>query len=185
MSVLVYPDCPTDCASSLPIVSFNDCAPELKYAEIEQIFIARADADEFSDINDLNEWNTRLGSDNSDKDHINALTVKAEFPEPEVNEIEGTADRRYIGIRRYSINGIIDENNDANYLAMLEMQCNIKFRMWFKFADGSLYGGNEGLLATFAINEVASDNRQELRVFNFSAKWTAKRAPLRSVYPLA
>lgn len=184
MSVLTLPTCPDDCAGSLPKFNFNVCAPVLKYGEVEKIFLARPDADDFTNVEDLTEWAARLTSEITDDDHIEALMVKAEFPEPEVNEQELSGDRTAVGFMQFTVQGVIDENNDTNYQAMLTLQCNLKFKMWFLFADGSLYGGNEGVSATVRAHESATNNRAELRVINFNAKWKAKHAPLRSIYPL-
>lgn len=184
MSVLKLPECPTACSGALPKWEFDQCAPELKYSEIEEIFLARVTAAKI-DPGDLGSWVARTSSENSDSDHIERLTVKASIGDPDVDEQELSGDRKAIGFHSFVIEGIIDENNDANYLAMLQTQCNLTFKMWFKFADGDIYGGEDGIKATVRMWESASDNRKELRVISFTAKWSDKFSPLRCKFPIA
>ena len=87
MSILILPTCPDDC-SGLPAVDFDICAPELHYGEVAKVYLAAADADDFTNVEDLAEWTTRLDdSATATGDEIRTLTVIGELPEPEQTEL--------------------------------------------------------------------------------------------------
>lgn len=186
MSVLNLPDCPTGCDTGLPAVDFDICAPELHYGEIEKIYIAAADADDFTNVEDLAEWTTRL-SDSAvvTGNEIRALTVIGELPEPEQTEHTISGDRTAVGFKQFTVNFEVDETNDINYNWLLTLECNVKFKFWFETADGLLYGGNEGLLATIRVNQVIPRERTELAKFIGTAKWKSQFSPLRCLSPNA
>ena len=185
MSVLNLPTCPDDCAGSLPEVSFNECAPEVYFGEIAKIYVAKSDSADFLNVEDLAEWTTRLSQDSADADAIRELTVIAELPEPEVTEQTISSDRTIVGYRQFVINGEIDENNDVNYNFMLNLQCNLKHKIWYETADGILYGGNEGIQATIRAHEFIPRARTDVKKIMFNIKWKSKFSPLRCVSPNA
>lgn len=185
MSVLNLPTCPDDCAGSLPEVSFNECAPEVYFGEISKIYVAKSDSADFSDVEDLAEWTTRLSQDSTDPDVIRELTVIAELPEPEVTEQAISSDRTIVGYRQFVINGEIDENNDVNYNFMLNLQCNLSHKIWYETADGILYGGNEGIQVTIRAHEFIPRARTDVKKIMFVIKWKSKFSPLRCVSPNA
>ena len=185
MSILVLPVCPDDC-SGLPAVDFDICAPELHYGEVAKVYLAAADADDFTNVEDLAEWTTRLDdSATATGDEIRALTVIGELPEPEQTELMISGDRTAVGFKQFTLSFEIDETNDTNYLAMLTAECNFKFKMWYETADGMLYGGNEGIEATVRMNQVIPRERTELVKLIATARWRSQFSPLRCVSPMA
>lgn len=185
MSVLNYPICPTDCAGTLPAVDFDLCAPEVHYGEITKIYVARADADDFTDVDQLGEWTTRLTQTGTGDDDIRELTVIAELPEPEQSEVSISGDRSVVGFKQFNIDLEIDETNDTNYEFLLTYECDVQTKIWFETADGLLYGGNEGLLGVLRLNNVIPRDRAEVAKFMGTFKWKSQHSPLRCVSPMA
>lgn len=185
MSVLTLPTCPTDCAGSLPDVSFNECAPEIHYGEVAKIYIARSDAASFTNVDLIGEWTTRLSDTSDDPDAIRTLIVMGDLPEPEQSEITISGDRTVVGFKQFTLPFDIDETNDTNYLLLLTLECNIKNKMWFETADGMLYGGNEGIEATIRMNNIIPRPRTDVALFSSTAKWKSQTSPLRTASPMA
>ncbi len=185
MSVLLYPTCPESCAGSLPEPSFNDCAPEIGYGEISKMYLAKADADPFSNVELLSEWTERLAASVATDNAVRAFTVIADLPEPEISEITISGNRTVRGFKKFTMPFEIDEDNDINYQAHLVFECNTKFRMWFETADGMLFGGNEGIEASLLTNYVIPRERTGVRKIMGKATWDSKKSPLRNVSPLA
>ncbi len=185
MSILILPTCPDDC-TGLPAVSFDVCAPELHYGEVAKLYIAAADADDFTNVEDLAEWTTRLDdSATLTGDEIRELIVIGELAEPEQTEITISGDRTAVGFKQFSLAFEVDETNDTNYNFLLTLECNMKMKMWYETADGMLYGGNEGIEATIRVNQVIPRERTELVKFIGTAKWRSQFSPLRCVSPNA
>jgi hypothetical protein len=184
MSVLLYPSCPEDCAGSLPDPSFNECAPVIGYGEISKIYLAKADAADFTNIEDLSEWTTRLALGISSADAIRAFTVMGDLPEAEATEITISGNRTIRGFKKFTMSFEIDEDNDENYQAHLTFECNTKFKMWIETADGMMFGGNEGLIASILTNYLIPRGRTEIRKIMGKAVWESKKSPLRNVSPL-
>ena len=185
MSVLTLPTCPTDCASALPEVDFDLCAPAVHYGEVSMLYVARADAADFSNVDQIGEWNTRLSETDPGADAIRPLTIIGELPEPEQTELSISGDRTVVGFKNFTLNIEVDETNDTNYEFLLTYECNVQVKMWYATADGMLYGGNEGILATLRMNNVIPRDRAETAKFIGTAKWKSKHSPLRCVSPMA
>lgn len=185
MSVLLLPVCPTDCSGSLPDVAFDECAPDVHYGEVAKIYIARVDAADFTNVDLIGEWTTRLSDTSDDPDAIRTLIVIGELPEPEQSEITISGDRTVVGFKQFTLPFEIDETNDTNYLLLLNQECNIKNKMWFETADGMLYGGNEGIEATIRMNNLIPRERTEVAKFMGTAKWKSQFSALRCASPMA
>lgn len=185
MSVLLYPTCPVDCAGSLPEPTFNECAPVIGYGEISKVYLGKADASPFDNVESLAEWTERLALATSNADAIRAFTVLADLPEPEVTEITISGNRTVRGFKKFTMPFEIDEDNDDNYQAHLTFECNNKFTMWFETADGMMFGGNEGIAVSILSNYLIPRGRTEVRKVMGKATWESKKSPLRNVSPLA
>jgi hypothetical protein len=185
MSVLLNPTCPSDC-TDLPAIEKNLCAPEYHYGQIKTFYLAAADAADFTNVEDLAEWTTRLSdSDTITGDEIRELPVIAELPEPEQNEIATSWDRIAVGLKQFSIPFNVDETNDVNYNWLLTLECNLTFKLWYETFDGMLYGGNEGIVVTLRANQVIPLESTDLTKFVGTAKWKSQFSPLRCVSPMA
>ena len=185
MSLLLTPTCPTDC-SGLPAVSFDECAPSIHYGEVTKLYMAAADAKDFTNIELIGEWTTRLSEDaTTTGDEIRELTVYGELPEAEQTEITISGDRTVVGYKTFTLNFEVDETNDINYEWLMTLECNMKFKIWFETSDGRLYGGNEGILATVRANLLIPKERTEIVKFIGSAKWKSIFSPLVCDSPMA
>ena len=185
MSVLSLPVCPSDC-TGLPAVAFDVCAPELHWGGVAKLYMAAADADSFTNVEDPAEWATRLSeSATLTGDEIREATIMGDLPEPEQSEIPISGDRTAVGVKNFTLAFDIDETNDTNYLMLLNMECNLSFKIWYETSDGMLYGGNDGILATVRVNQIIPRERTELVKLTGTAKWKSQFSPLRVVSPLA
>ena len=185
MSVLTYPTCPTDCLGSLPDPVFSECAPTIGYGEIEFIYLAKADSDDLTNVEDLAEWTTKLALDAAQDNAIRKLTVLADLPEPEISEIKISGNRTVYGYKKFTVPFEVDEDNDDNFEMLLNFECAMKYKIWLETADGMLFGGNEGIEATINANYVIPRPRTEVRKIMGTAKWEATHTPLRCVSPMA
>jgi len=185
MSVLILPTCPTDCAGSLAEVVFDECAPVVHYGEVAKLYIATVDAADFTNVDLIGEWTTRLSDDGADPDAIRTLVVIGELPEPEQSEITISGDRTVVGFKQFTLPFEVDETNDTNYNLLLTYECNIKVKMWFETADGVLYGGNEGIEATLRLNNMIPRERTDVAKFVGTAKWKSQFSALRCASPMA
>jgi len=185
MSVLILPVCPQDCTSSLPPVDFNECAPEVHYGEIAHLYIAKADAACFTNVELLAEWTVRLSEDAMGADNIRDLVVMGDIAEPEQTEITISGDRTVVGFKQFTITFEVDETNDINYNFLLTLECNTKYKLWFETADGLLYGGLCGIEGTMRLNNMIPRSREEVAKFMGTFKWKSQFSPLRSLSPMS
>lgn len=184
MSNLVMPPCPTDCASSLGAVSFNECSPELHYGEIRKLYVARADAADFVNSGAIGEWTTRLSDTSTDPDAIRTLIGIGEVPEPEQTEMLISGGRIIYSPMSFNLMFEVDETNDTNYNLMLETQCNNKYKIWAEMSDGMLYGGNSGIELVFKGTQPLPKTAEETVKILFKGKWKSAKSPLRTLSPM-
>lgn len=173
--------CPTSCTDPLPDVDFSICAPEIHTGEISNIYITTAENGELTDENDATEWATRMALLSANPLKIRTLVVLADKPAPEESEITISNDRTVVGEKTHTLNIDIDETNQVNYEFLRKMECGQKILIWYKTADGLLYGGASGIAGTLRLNEVIPRSRKELVVFTGTFKWNSKTAPCRTV----
>lgn len=148
--------CDADCdTGTLPVVSFDDCNPEINKSEITRIFMALPDAADFTDESDPEEWAARLSQTavppageplTPVKDLIRELTVIADKPASTEVVYAASNNRSIITDRTRVINVTIDETNDDNYDLMRKSECGagIAGKFWY-ISGGKLYGGKSGL----------------------------------------
>jgi hypothetical protein len=184
MSVLALSTCPTDCAGSLGEVNFSECAPELHYGEISKLYVAKATAADFTNVDLIAEWTTRLSDTANGADSIRTLIGIGELPAPDMPEITISGDRTITGPKTYTLTFEVDETNDINYALMLETQCNLKYKIWFEMSDGMLYGGNTGIEVTLKGHMAHGKVRTGVEVITFTGKWKSQFDPLRTLSPM-
>ncbi len=185
MSVNQLPVCPTDCIGSLPDWSFNDCAPEVNNGEITKVYLARADAADFVNVDDAAEWNSRLSQTADTNNSIRTLVGIGELAAPEATEQEISKGRKVYVDRSFTMPFSLDETNETNYSAILALQCGSKFKIWFETSGGLLFGGNTGIEVSVKADVVIPVSRQELIKFPIEFSWKNKFSPLRTTSPLA
>lgn len=145
--------CGNGCDSTeLPIVSFDDCAPELNKSEITSVFMALPDAADFVNEGDPAEWAARLSQSatppvgTAAKDMIRQLTVIGDKPAPTETLYAASNNRSVTIDRPRAVNVTIDETNNSNYDLMRYTECGIGLpgKFWY-VAGGYLYGGQSGV----------------------------------------
>lgn len=177
MSVITVPVCPADCDELDIEVLFDPCAPEFESAQIERVYIAKANAPDFTNVDDLAEWTPRIDVD------IFELKVIGDMPEPESTEIPWVDGEVVNGDKKFTTNFRILEVNDTNYQFMRSVQCNVRYKFWFATAGGKIYGGNAGITAQFKGGFVIPEDRTDITKLMFVAKWTSANFPDRSTSP--
>lgn len=185
MSVLQLPTCPQDCSASLEAVLFSECAPELHYGEISKLYVARADAADFTAVNLIAEWTARLSDTDAAIDKIRTLVGIGELPVPEKTELPISGGRTVYSPKTFNLLFEVDETNDTNYEFLLSTECNLKFKFWYETSDGMLYGGNSGIEGVFNMDAPIPKGREEVAKFMLSVKWKSATSPLRTPMPTA
>jgi hypothetical protein len=175
-------DCPTSCSDILPVAKYDYCDPEVKFGEIRKIFFATIDADPFVDWENMAEWYMRV--DNDDDTDINAireLTVSADKPQGEYDDIMLSNNRRVRTSGTHTINISIDDNSDANYDLARWAGCNTTIKFWY-VTKTKMYGGNDGITGNLHLNEVIERGNKGIKFINGTLTWEARYAPDRADY---
>lgn len=196
--------CAEDCTDTeiLPVVSFDDCNPEINKSEIIAIYAAGPDAIAFADFSDPEEWADRLsqtgtpptGSTVAAKDLIRRLTVIADEPAPTDVTRAISNNRTQILDRTRVINVTIDEVNDANYDFARSTECGggLKGKFWYETAGGYLYGGSNGLKAgpggqapTLRLSPVKERGTDSVETLAGTISWSNLKSAARVKSPFA
>jgi hypothetical protein len=184
MSIANDPICPEGCTSSMPILDFDACAPEIYFGEVRRIYVASLDADPFADWTDASEWVARIDNDDiASANAIRSLTVSADKPAAEYDEVEISDNRKVVTPSTHIINLTIDDISDANYEFMRFTECNPTLRLWFA-DDAHIYGGNLGVKANIMLKEVIERGNKSIKRIEGMAKWESKFSPERTENPL-
>lgn len=176
--------CATDCTTSLPVVSFSECAPILLQAQVSDVYLAN-DGYPLTDWTDPVEWGDRIDNDSTDVNAIRELTVIASIADPTVTEKKISHGRTVYSPQEFIIAGAIDDNSDTNYDFMRATGCNRQYRMWYATLGAKLYGGNTGILTNLRMWEAIPEDDLEYATLRLQLKWKAQFAPLRIDNPLA
>jgi len=180
MSTILNPICPADCESALPVLDFDACAPEIYFGEIRRIYIASLDAAPFDDWTSAAAWALRISNtDIASDDTIRSLTVSADKPAAEYDEVEISDNRKVVTPATHIINLTIDDLSDDNYEFMRFTECNPTVRLWYS-DDTHLYGGNLGIPANIMLKEVIERGNKSLKRIEGMAKWENKFSPERT-----
>jgi len=113
----------------------------------------------------------------SDPARILEFYVIAEKPAAESQEQKISRDITVVGEKSHSIVGEIDQTNNINYNAMRQFECGKKVLAWYRTAGGKMYGGPQGIEASFIMNHVIPKTRKEVAKIAFSLKWEAQYHP--------
>ena len=176
--------CASDCSTTLPIVSFSECAPILLQAQVSDIYIWN-DGYPFTDWTDPAERSARIDNSSSDASAVRHLTVIGSIADPTVTEKKISHRRIVYSPQEFTIAGNIDDNSDTNYDFMRATGCNRQYRMQYATLGGKLYGGNTGILVNLRMWETIVEDENEYAVIKLQAKWKSVFAPLRIDDPLA
>ena len=189
MSVIVLPDCPTDCTGVLESVSFSECAPEVHFGEVAKLYLwvdsATPPFASQAQYDSAAHWATHLNESGVAVDDIREFIVIGEQPEPEQTETPISGDRTVVGYKKFTLNLEIDETNETNYNFLLASECNGKYKMNYETADGILYGGYEGLDVSVKMNQVIPRERSGVVKIMVKVSWSSKNHPFRQISPVA
>jgi hypothetical protein len=177
--------CPEDCSATLPVVNFNECAPQTNDGEVIYLAVTKTTAIDFTDIEDIAEWNTRVSQTALTADSIRLIPVIGDKPAPEEVVKTISLRREIVSSRTHSINFDIDETNDENYNFINQTTCGGQYKVWYVTADGRVYGGNCGLTGSLKINPVHTRGKGENLLFQGTFKFELKNHPARNTFPLA
>lgn len=179
------PTCPTNCSSALPAVNFDACNPEVNLSEIRRIFIARKNAEAFTDWDQATEWTTRISETDVDNENaIRPLTVIADKPAPTPVTVEISNGRTITTRKDHVINYTIDDVSEENYEFMRELECGGQYRIWYETEGGYMYGGNEGILVNVTGDDILNRGRDEIETIAGTLTWRSKFHPDRVKSPI-
>jgi hypothetical protein len=184
MSNLILQPCPTDCAGSHGEVSFDPCAPIRHYGEISKLYVGRIDGADFTNVDQIGEWTTRLSDTVDTADSIRTLYGMGEMPAPEQTEKLVSRGEYAYSPFTFNFTFAVDDTNDTNFDYMLATYCNQRRKVWFEMSDGMLYGGNTGIEVILKGNQPLLPGREDFIVINFSGKWKSPSYPLRTLSPM-
>lgn len=173
--------CANDCSDNLPPVSFDVCAPEVNFGEIDAIFITNV-GNPLTDETDAAEWATRMAA--SDDSKIIELHVVGEKPAPEESSVVISRNIEVSGAKTHTLSFDVHQTNKINYNAMRSFECARKVLVWYRTAGGLLYGGPSGIEGTLKMNQIIPKSRKELITFAGTFKWDAKFHPCVATSPI-
>jgi len=173
--------CPTDCTYEVPAIDMDECAPFVDFDEIDHIYLTGLDQG-LTDWRDLAEWTARLSDDGGDIDDIRDFHVRAELAKPEYNVVDISLKRTVETEKKFSITASEDETNTTNYDAMRQMQCHVRYLMWYS-AGRFMYGGTNGIEVDVQANHIITPN-EELNYIELVLMWRADHHPERIDNPL-
>jgi hypothetical protein len=173
------PTCPQDCSATLPVVSFNDCAPELNAGNITYIYITNV-GNPLTNWLDETEWSARIDNDSTDSAAIRRLRVIGSKPAPEKTETVISGDRTYYGKANHTLEIRSDETNAINHEALRDLECGGEYLVWYETIGGLRWGGNEGIQASVKLDEVIPESSGEFINFVGQVKWKSKFTPERT-----
>jgi len=178
------PQCPTDCEANLPVVEFNECAPEINLSQINKVYLGKRNQP-FTDWTDPAEWASRLSNTSLDDDAIRTLIVVGDKPLPEVQEQEISNQRTVVLNRNHSLNLAVDESNGVNHAAIRDLQCTTQLSMWYETLGGKLFGGNDGIPVSLQIGIVLAGGAGDIQKYQGVAKWKSQFDELMIDSPIA
>lgn len=171
--------------SDLPIVSFDDCAPEIKSSQLQKLYVALYTAPAFTNWKNGNQWAARISADSQDANAIRELTIIGDVPAPSASEKDVSGGRKIAVNTEYTVNFDIDDTRPLNYEFVRASQCGIglKVRAWYYTGGGMLFGGNSGIRATMRINPVYGRG-DEIEKYTGTLKWYENESPERTENPV-
>lgn len=183
--------CPENCEEqNLPSVNFDDCSPETNESEIEWIAVAKSDAADFTDVEDLAEWTARITQTAADPapdpdNTIRMLRVIGDKPAPEIQNRLVSGGRQIQTGKTHTLNIEVDETNALNYEFARTTACNATYKLWYVTRAGLVYGGTCGMSAQLVLNLIQNRGDGEIEKYIGTVTWKDKIDPPRANFPLA
>jgi hypothetical protein len=178
------PTCPDDCDATLPVVSFDECQPEVNDGQIYKLYVTNI-GNTFTDVTSLPEWTARLDNGSANADAIRTLHVIGSKPVPTSEEKDISLGRKITSKKTHSVPFKIDETNAINHEFLRLMECGGNFLFWYETSGGLLFGGNEGIKASFTLDMEIPESETDFIQLTGKADWKAKFTEERTPSPLA
>lgn len=185
MSNNTNPTCPTGCEFPLPSNTFDFCQSEIHTGEIEILYLAAPEAQCFTDLTSLVEWNARISATSTDPDAIRRFRVIGDMPAGTSEGVDISLGQKYFGEKEFTANIEIEDNSDLNYELMRAMECNHTVKAWLQTAGGDLFGDICGIEANVMVANVIERGQNSIHKQMWTLTWKAKHSPVRVTSPLA
>lgn len=186
MSLATGPvSCAEDCEFELPRVKFAECDPEINLSQISDIYAAQPDAASLSDWTDPAVWAARLSETSTDADAIRPIKVVGDKPKPETQTKIISGKRKIVTDKNHVINFEIDESNIHNHYFARGVKCIKKLKIWYGTIGGLLFGGNDGIEATFEIDMTLSRTEGDIVLYAGTLSWSTTELEERIDSPIA
>lgn len=188
MSKNLLPNCPTDCTFQEPENTFDFCKSEIHTGEIEIMYIAAPQAECFTDVTSLTEWNARLSDNSLDPNAIRRFRVVGDMPVGTNDSIDISLGQKYYGEKTFTVNIEIEDNSPENYAFMQLLECNATHKLWLQTAGGDLLGGVCGVAengVSINVGYLIEKGQNSMHKQMWTITWKNKFSPDRNVSPLA
>ena len=149
----------------LPAVKADFCSPVLNYGEISKIYFANKD-NPLINWTSLAEWSSRLDNSIIDSTKIRYLHGIGSKLKPESTRANPSINKLVDVTKTHTIIFNVDEVHDDNYalLKHFEDSNGQEVLCWYEIGN-YLYGGNSGIRTIIFMNEVTTENKEELQKF--------------------
>lgn len=178
------PTCPDDCESTLPIVEFDECAPEVNDGQIYKIYVTNI-GNPLVDVTDPVEWALRLDNSDPAPDKIRTLHVIGSKPVPASDEKEISLGRKITSKKSHTVPFKIDETNQINHDFMRSMECGGNYLFWYETSGGLIFGGNDGIVGSFLVDMEIPEAETDFILLTGKVDWKSKFTEERALSPLA
>lgn len=176
-----------NCADfNLPVTNFDDCNPSVAYSEIERIFLGGPKAAAFANIQDANEWNTRLSESTIGVDTIRSIIVIGDAPAA-ANVVKELSNGRKKTIGKdFTVNFTVDDISDENYTFFQTLDGQPKVRLFgYETQGGKMFHfGNAGILVDYQSNFVLARGRDEIETEVGAITWRRSQRANRIASPI-
>jgi hypothetical protein len=183
MSTNNKPVCPDGCESNLPENTYNFCKQAIETGEVEEVFLARGDAECFTDWKLPGEWAARISMDSLAPAAIRRFRGIGDFPAGASDAIDISKAQKFYTEKTFTLNFDVEDVSDENYEFMRSMECNNVVKGWFA-AGTKLFGGNCGLDVSVGANYVIERGQKTLHKIMLVFTWNDQFSPERTSNPI-
>ena len=174
--------CPEGCLDDVPIISMDECNPDVDFSEIDKLYMTQIDQP-LADWTDAAEWTARIDNSGTDVDDIREWWVSGELPVPERTITEIDNDRDVSSPNKFTATIQVYETNLTNYDAVRFLQCNTRVLIWYS-AGENMYGGTAGIEADVIASHIITKGSKEANIIELLVTWDNKHNPERITNPL-
>lgn len=179
------PTCSTTCEGEIAEVLFDNCNPVVEFSEIRRMFIGKSIAASFNDPTDAAEWLARIDPDTTTgDDYLRELRVIGDKPVPTAVTKQISNGRTITIGKDHVLNFTIDDVSDENYEFMRASECGLKAKLWYETEGGRMFGGKDGIIVDFKMDNQLNRGREEIALIPGVATWRSKFTEERMVSPI-